>query len=57
VNARVREGPERAAARPGRRQAAIAAVTCRLSPGERNGQAVPVRIRGDKGRFLMQDAS
>jgi protein TonB len=39
-------------------QAAIAAVTaCRFSPGERNGQAVPVRIRGYKVRFLMQDAS
>lgn len=38
-------------------QAAIAAVTaCKFSPGERNGQAVPVRIRGYKVRFVMEDA-
>lgn len=37
-------------------QAAIAAVTaCRFSPGERNGQPVPVRIRGYKIRFQMGD--
>ena len=37
-------------------EAAIAALTaCTFSPGERNGQAVPVRVRGFKIRFLMQD--
>lgn len=37
-------------------QAAIAAVTaCRFSPGERDGQPVPVRVRGYKIRFLLQD--
>src|SRR5262249_32992724 len=38
-------------------QAAIDAVTaCRFSPGERNGQPVPVRVRGYKIRFLMQES-
>jgi TonB family protein len=38
-------------------QAAIAAVTaCRFTPGERNGQPVPVRIRGYKVRFIMPEA-
>jgi protein TonB len=38
-------------------QAAIDAVAaCRFSPGERNGQPVPVRVRGYKIRFLMQDS-
>lgn len=38
-------------------QAAIAAVSaCRFSPGERNGQPVPVRIRGYKIRFLSPEA-
>ena len=37
-------------------QAAIAAVSaCKFSPGERDGQAVPVRVRGYKVRFLLQD--
>src|SRR5262249_1921211 len=38
-------------------EAAIAAVrACRFDPGERNGAAVPVRVRGFKIRFVMQDA-
>jgi TonB family protein len=38
-------------------EAAIAAVTsCRFTPGERNGQPVPVRVRGYKVRFVMEDA-
>jgi len=38
-------------------QAAIAAVSaCRFSLGERDGQAVPVRVRGYKVRFLLQDS-
>jgi hypothetical protein len=37
-------------------EAAIAAVReCRFSPGEKDGTAVPVRVRGFKIRFLMQD--
>ncbi|HEY4186005.1 MAG TPA: energy transducer TonB [Polyangia bacterium] len=37
-------------------QAAVEAVReCRFSPGEKNGTAVPVRLRGFKIRFLMQD--
>jgi periplasmic protein TonB len=37
-------------------QAAIAAVSaCRFSPGERDGQPVPVRVRGYKVRFLLPD--
>lgn len=37
-------------------RAAIEAVTaCRFSPGERDGQPVPVRVRGYKVRFLLQD--
>ena len=36
--------------------AAIAAVKqCRFSPGEKDGTPVPVRVRGFKIRFLMQD--
>jgi protein TonB len=35
-------------------EAAVAALTsCRFMPGERDGQAVPVRIRGFKIRFLL----
>ena len=38
-------------------EAAIAAVTaCTFTPGEKGGQRVPVRVRGFKIRFLMQDA-
>lgn len=38
-------------------EAAIAALRdCRFSPGEKGGQAVPVRVRGFKIRFVMQDA-
>ena len=37
-------------------QAAIAALTaCSFTPGEKAGQPVPVRVRGFKIRFLMQD--
>jgi TonB family protein len=37
-------------------EAAIAALTaCTFTPGERDGQAVPVRVRGFKIRFLMQE--
>ena len=39
-------------------QAAIAALTaCRFSPGEKDGQAVAVRVRGFKIRFVLQDGS
>ncbi len=38
-------------------EAAIAALKdCRFSPGEKAGQAVPVRVRGFKIRFVMADA-
>ena len=38
-------------------EAAIAAISaCRFSPGERNGQPVPVRVRGYKVRFLLPEA-
>jgi protein TonB len=38
-------------------QAAIAALTaCSFTPGERNGQPVPVRVRGFKIRFVMSEA-
>jgi protein TonB len=38
-------------------EAAIAAVKqCHFSPGEKEGTPVPVRVRGFKIRFLMQDA-
>ena len=38
-------------------EAAVAALkACRFSPGERNGERVPVRIRGFKIRFVMADA-
>lgn len=38
-------------------EAAIAAITaCSFTPGEKGGVAVPVRVRGFKIRFLMQDA-
>lgn len=37
-------------------EAAIAALTaCTFTPGERDGQAVPVRVRGFKIRFLMPE--
>jgi TonB family protein len=37
-------------------EAAVAALqACTFTPGERDGQAVPVRVRGFKIRFLMQD--
>ena len=37
-------------------QAAIAALTaCSFTPGEKDGQPVPVRVRGFKIRFLMQE--
>ena len=37
-------------------EAAIAAVrACTFSPGERAGHAVPVRVRGFKIRFRLQD--
>ena len=37
-------------------EAAVAAAkACRFSPGEKNGTAVPVRVRGFKIRFLLQD--
>jgi len=37
-------------------EAAIAALrACRFDPGERNGTRVPVRVRGFKIRFVMQD--
>jgi len=37
-------------------QAAVAAIKeCRFSPGEKDGTPVPVRVRGFKIRFLMQD--
>jgi protein TonB len=37
-------------------EAAIAALTaCPFTPGERDGQPVPVRVRGFKIRFLMQE--
>jgi protein TonB len=38
-------------------QAAIAALTaCPFSPGEKDGKPVPVRVRGFRVRFFMQDA-
>ncbi len=38
-------------------QAAIAALTaCTFTPGEKSGQAVPVRVRGFKIRFVMSDS-
>jgi TonB family protein len=38
-------------------QAAIAALTaCSFTPGERSGQAVPVRVRELKFRFLLAEA-
>ena len=37
-------------------EAAVAAIKeCRFSPGEKDGTPVPVRVRGFKIRFLMQD--
>ena len=37
-------------------EAAVAALKeCRFSPGEKDGKPVPVRVRGFKIRFLMQD--
>jgi TonB family protein len=37
-------------------EAAIAALrACRFTPGEKNGQPVPVRVRGFKIRFLLSD--
>jgi TonB family protein len=37
-------------------EAAIAALqACTFTPGERNGQPVPVRIRGFKVRFFMTE--
>jgi len=39
-------------------EAAIAALRgCRFTPGERSGTPVPVRVRGFKIRFLLQDGS
>ena len=38
-------------------QAAITALTaCTFTPGEKSGQAVPVRVRGFKIRFVMSDS-
>lgn len=38
-------------------QAAITALqACRFSPGEKDGKPVPVRVRGFKIRFVLQDA-
>jgi TonB family protein len=38
-------------------QAAVAAIeACRFSPGEKDGRPVPVRVRGFKIRFLLQEA-
>jgi TonB family protein len=37
-------------------EAAVAAAKdCRFSPGEKQGTAVPVRVRGFKIRFVMQE--
>jgi TonB family protein len=37
--------------------AAITALKeCRFTPGEKDGKPVPVRVRGFKIRFVMQDA-
>jgi TonB family protein len=36
--------------------ALVALRDCRFSPGEKDGQAVPVRVRGFKIRFVLQDA-
>ena len=37
-------------------EAAVAAVqSCKFTPGERAGQPVPVRVRGFKIRFFLQD--
>jgi TonB family protein len=39
-------------------EAAIAALTaCTFTPGQKDGAAVPVRVRGFKIRFLLQDGS
>ncbi len=39
-------------------EAAIAALqACTFTPGEKDGQPVPVRIRGFKIRFLMEECS
>jgi protein TonB len=38
-------------------EAAIAALkACHFSPGEKDGKPVPVRVRGFKIRFILQDA-
>ncbi len=38
-------------------ESAVAALTaCRFTPGEKDGHAVPVRIRGFKIRFVLQEA-
>jgi hypothetical protein len=37
-------------------EAAIAALEdCRFTPGEKDGRAVPVRVRSFKIRFVLQD--
>ncbi len=37
-------------------EAAVAAAKrCHFSPGEKNGTPVPVRVRGFKIRFLLQN--
>jgi hypothetical protein len=37
-------------------EAAVAAIKeCRFTPGEKDGLPVPVRVRGFKIRFLMQN--
>ena len=39
-------------------QSAIAALRdCRFSPGEKDGTPVPVKIRGFKIHFVLQDAN
>ena len=37
--------------------AAKALRECRFSPGERDGKLVPVKIRGFKIHFMLQDAN
>ena len=38
-------------------EAAVAALqACRFSPGEKDGKPVPVRVRGFKIRFVLQEA-